>query len=110
MPKKKHIHRFFRVKGKYTYIFKCAFPDCVFSLNPGQFELLLGRESLCNECDNKLIMTEDSLEENYPKCIKCKFKYISIINKDSNNNPTSKSEEMSITDTLDGFLEMKGIE
>lgn len=98
----KHIHKFIRVNGKHVKIFKCAFPDCNFILNSGQFEILLGRYGLCNSCNEKFIMTEDSLNEDLPLCINCKFK--STINSVTN----AKVDELTIED-LDGFLSIKGI-
>jgi hypothetical protein len=104
--KSKHIHKYIRVNGKHVKIFKCAFPDCVFSLNFGQFELLLGRYGLCNGCNSQFIITEDNLNEDEPKCINCKFK--SVIGNNISQSLNDNIEEITITD-LDGFLEIKGL-
>lgn len=102
--KDKHIHKLFRVNGKHNKMFKCAFPDCVFLLHPGQFEILIGRYSLCHSCNNKFVITEQSLDEDMPICDDCRFKTVMTkIGIDENI-----VEEVTI-DALDDFLSIKGM-
>lgn len=106
--KNKHIHKLIKVNGKHIKLFKCAFPDCSYYLNQGQFELLLGKYSICNNCGSKFIMNEDSLNEDLPNCVECKLKAI-ISNNVSNSLTKQLAEEITITDMLDGYLDIKGI-
>lgn len=101
MSKQKHIHKYIRVNGKFTKIMKCADIHCTFFIHQSQFEILLGRISLCNECGLEFIITIDDLELDLPKCASCKLKKALGLNR--------STDVIEIND-LDNFLSLKGIE
>lgn len=71
MSKEEHIHKFMRLgksrSGKVRY--RCVLPDCYFVVNK---ELLLGKQSLCNECSAPIILDRYDLTRAAPRCINCK--------------------------------------
>jgi hypothetical protein len=66
----KHIHKYVRIKiGKNKRIeFKCSIPACPHHL---RYELIEGRESICNRCGGPFIMTKTSMQLSKPHCDDC---------------------------------------
>lgn len=70
MPSRHHIHRYKKVdisvkKGKEYIVFKCTLPDCSHYVPEGIAE---GRESICNYCENRFILTKKSMQRVKPHC------------------------------------------
>lgn len=69
----KHTHQYTKVTGKFTFVWKCADPDCKHFVYGAQEYIVLGRASICWECRQKFTMDEDSMQEDMPRCIDCKL-------------------------------------
>lgn len=70
MAKEKHIHKL--KKHKYaktnTSIFFCTLPSCHYKV---EVPLALGKEAICNICDEVFIMNEYTLKLVRPHCSNC---------------------------------------
>lgn len=64
----KHIHKIV----KSGPVWKCAFSDCYFFVYPKQEYVLNGRASFCWSCGNKFPLDDEALEEDMPRCTKCR--------------------------------------
>lgn len=61
----KHIHTYKRLrKGLY----KCNDPYCS---QIEKTELLIDKASVCNTCDNEIILTRKLLQKAAPRCLEC---------------------------------------
>jgi len=71
--KHKGPHKLTRVElGKNKYnLYKCTLKGCSHTIDP---QLLLGRETLCNECDVPLIVQDPTDLIKQPKCKTCRKK------------------------------------
>ena len=71
--KHKGSHKLTRVEiGKNKYqLYKCTLKNCTHTIDP---QLLLGRETICNECDVSLIVLDSSDLIVKPKCKSCREK------------------------------------
>ena len=65
---KKHIHKYHRINDTWY----CALPDCThFIPRNVPSEAMLGKASICWECGNEMILDEDLLREDKPRCGNC---------------------------------------
>jgi len=56
-------------------VWRCKFPDCTFFVYKAQEkDAVLGRNSFCCGCSDTFIMNEQSLTEEWPICVRCRFK------------------------------------
>jgi hypothetical protein len=67
----KHTHKYIRIKiGKNKRIeYRCAIPGCVHHIRP---ELVTGRFSLCNKCNNEFTMDKYATKLAKPTCLSCR--------------------------------------
>jgi hypothetical protein len=74
-PRVKHIHRYHRGKlGKKYHIYRCILPGCTHFIS---INFAVGRLSLCNQCDDSLILTDEMVFINRlaePLCEECREK------------------------------------
>lgn len=68
----KHTHRFVKISGKYTPIWKCGDGACNFFIYFSQEHTLFGRDSICWICGNTFKMTEEAMQEDNPRCDSCR--------------------------------------
>jgi hypothetical protein len=68
----KHTHHYFKVIGKFTFVWKCADPDCKHFVYGSQEYIVLGRNSYCWNCKKKFEMTETAMQEDMPRCAPCR--------------------------------------
>jgi len=64
----KHIHKYHRINGTWY----CAASDCThFMPRNIPIEAMLGKKSLCWNCDGEMILDEYLLKEDKPTCAAC---------------------------------------
>ena len=56
----------------FSKVQSCAVPDCNHHMPSHLSKLLIGRASICWECNEEFAMNEDNLKEEFPKCLTCK--------------------------------------
>jgi hypothetical protein len=72
--KSKHIHKLKKHKYKNgTAVFFCTLPDCHYKL---ETPLALGKECLCNICDEPFLLNEYTIKLTKPHCNNCGKKEI----------------------------------
>lgn len=72
MARKKHIHKYHRVKlDRDTTIWACAFEDCNHHMPKYLEKLIRGRKSICWNCEQPLILEGFALEMDRPICDDC---------------------------------------
>ncbi len=71
-PTPKHTHRYIKIGGKYTAIWKCAKPDCKHFVYLAQENVIIGRYSECWGCGLKFIMDEMAMMDDQPQCFACR--------------------------------------
>lgn len=76
--RKKHTHKFLRVNRKYVKIWKCALPDCNYFIHASMDAIILGKRSICWECDSEFTIDENNLDEDNPTCLSCDLKKTGI--------------------------------
>ena len=100
MATKKHIHRYRYVnigkRDKPLNVYACSLPDCTHHMPVHSERLLIGKETLCNQCMEKTIMTADIVGRHIvkPRCYNCRT---------GSKLPEEKREEAV---QLDGALDM----
>lgn len=70
MPILKHVHKLKKHVYKKTgmEVYFCTLPDCSFK---NEVPFLLGKEALCNICNNSFLITERTLRLLRPHCSNC---------------------------------------
>lgn len=72
MTPKRHTHKYLlRNYGK-RKVYACALPDCShFQIDPS---LVIGKKSLCNQCEEEFILTADLISNKVvrPRCRVCR--------------------------------------
>lgn len=79
MKKYNHTHKYIKTHiPALTSVnceqWKCSISGCVHFLPTNC--TVVGRLSICHQCDDKFVMTNNQLEMNEPICNDCKFKFI----------------------------------
>lgn len=78
MAIKNHIHKYqYKNLGSKKHprkVYACAYPDCT-HFQPS-INLVKGKESICHQCDKKMLMTPDIVRDRIvkPRCPACKGK------------------------------------
>lgn len=101
-PHAKHTHRYIKIGGKYTPLWKCADGDCRHFVYLAQENVIVGRFSLCWECGLKFIMDEDAMKEDQPRCHECRRNEIPEIYRDK----LKKTESVDPTEDLPDKIEV----
>jgi hypothetical protein len=67
MPTINHTHTYIRLKNKPGF-YRCNSPDCTHHANK---DVILGKLSLCTDCQQPMILTREDLRRARPKCLNC---------------------------------------
>jgi len=74
----KHIHKLKKIKYKNgNAIFFCTLPDCHYKIEAA---LALGKETLCNQCNESFLMNEYTCRLLRPHCNNCGRKEVKTNN------------------------------
>ena len=69
----KHIHKYYHAKMKFgNRIWTCSLPDCNHHMPVHYENTLLGKLSICWNCDKEFRLSEYLMEEEYPICEFCR--------------------------------------
>ena len=71
MPKKQHTHKYLKQTTTGSPVWRCMLPDCNHFMPSHLEPLVIGRTSYCWECNDKFILTEQSMKRNKPLCDDC---------------------------------------
>lgn len=64
----KHVHKYHKIDN----VWYCALPNCTHFIPKNvPEEAMLGKSSICWNCNTELILDEDLLKEDKPRCIDC---------------------------------------
>ncbi len=66
---KKHVHKYHKVNNIWT----CALPDCSHFMPKNAEDFVLGKYSLCWECNDRFILNSENMKNEQPICEKCKL-------------------------------------
>lgn len=72
MAGKKHVHKYHSVQTTLRKIWCCALPDCTHYMPPHMNAVLIGKTSYCWECNAEMLLDEDNMKEDMPRCDKCR--------------------------------------
>jgi hypothetical protein len=78
MAAKSHTHKYRLInigsKEKPRKVYACSLPDCSHHIPTHQRKTIIGKESICWECDKKMIMSRDIVRKNVvkPRCWHCR--------------------------------------
>jgi len=66
----KHPHLLLLVNKK---TWKCNLEGCGFFVHLGLAHILIGKQAICWSCEERFVVSEDSLKEEKPRCNECKI-------------------------------------
>jgi hypothetical protein len=74
MPRKdRHeVHKYHRVDLKFTKVWACALPKCRHHMPEYLTPMLLGKASICWNCDAEFILDDENMKDSRPCCMSCK--------------------------------------
>jgi hypothetical protein len=110
MPAQNHIHKYYRPSVRWKgykespnkeITYHCAMPDCTHYM---PIRLIIGKLSLCNQCEDEMVLNREMLRVRKPKCKKCRMVRIKVM---GNEKPTDLKTERAVDETVDKLL--KGI-
>jgi hypothetical protein len=65
----KHPHLLVLINKK---TWKCALEGCGFFVHLGLAHVLIGKQAICWNCEERFVVSEESLKEEKPRCLECK--------------------------------------
>ena len=68
---KRHIHKYHKVLMSYTKVWACALPDCNHYMPTHMEQMVLGKASICWNCDSMFILNESNMKNDKPTCMNC---------------------------------------
>lgn len=68
---KKHVHKYHKVDCFGELLFFCALPDCPHHMPKYYENGLIGKKSICWNCDSEFILDERAMSMDMPVCISC---------------------------------------
>lgn len=109
MASKNHVHKYHYIpigrKPNQTFVYACALPDCTHHIPAHQQKLVIGKKSICWECEKQMIMSKDIFRRKTrkPRCWECRGVSNPVV-----KTETAKPEEKEIlTDAIDMLLRMR---
>lgn len=88
---KKHTHMYHKIQQKYgAGIWACALPNCTHYLPLNVSDMIYGRESLCTNCMDVMILDEERLKNNEPICMNCVLAKQGIFVESEEESPLDK--------------------
>lgn len=70
---KRHIHKYARVPFTYgSKVWACRLPDCNHYMPKHLEATVEGKSSICWQCGNDFILDIESMDEDTPRCKKCR--------------------------------------
>lgn len=67
----KHIHKYMHQQLKVIKVWRCAAPECSHWMPPHLEDLLMGRFSVCWNCNETFPLDERAMQDEQPVCINC---------------------------------------
>lgn len=68
---KRHIHKYHKIDVNYTDVWACALPDCTHFMPKHMENMVLGRASLCWQCNERFILNTENMKNKRPICPTC---------------------------------------
>jgi hypothetical protein len=68
---KKHVHKYHYTDLKYAKVWSCALPDCYHYMPDHMSVNVIGKRSLCWECNGEFILDENNMKNEMPICYEC---------------------------------------
>lgn len=104
----KHIHKYIRTSGKFTYVWKCGDPYCKHYIHGSQAYTIIGRISQCWGCGKPFPLAPDFEKDEMPLCPACENPDIApiaeVMQKEEDNFPMNK--ELQIEEMRRKLIEM----
>lgn len=79
---KRHIHKYHQVQMGYNKVWACARPDCNHYMPQHMSAMVVGKGSICWNCQGDLILDAENMKDDRPECRECRLGKLSeLINK-----------------------------
>jgi len=111
MPVKKHIHKYRLVnigtRDKPKKVYACSLPDCSHFIPHHLRKTVIGKKTICWECDKEMIMSRDIVRKNTvkPRCWHCR----GIDNPSLSEKLIPQEEKQQLDAALEMMFRMRGI-
>lgn len=70
---KRHIHKYRRITFTHTRAWACSLPDCTHYMPKHMEDMMLGKTSICWNCEDNFPLDSDALRMDMPICMKCRI-------------------------------------
>jgi hypothetical protein len=70
---KKQLHKYHRIVVAGNKVWACALSDCTHYMPKHMEDMVLGKKSMCWQCDKVFILDNDAMQEDKPRCIECRL-------------------------------------
>lgn len=67
----KHVHKYHYIDIVYTKVWACALPDCTHLMPAYMNAHVIGKRSLCWECNKEFFLDEENMKNPEPVCSAC---------------------------------------
>lgn len=68
---KRHIHKYHRIELSYGKVWACALPDCNHHMPQYMDSMVPGKNSLCWNCNEKMVLNPLNMKNDKPLCSDC---------------------------------------
>lgn len=110
MAAKNHIHKYHYInigkRDEKRYTYACALPNCSHFIPIHMSKLVIGKESYCWQCGEKMIINKQHFRRKTrkPRCYKCTGKDVVKTSK-----PIPQGEQIKTEASIDLLLRMRSI-
>ncbi|HWY34240.1 MAG TPA: hypothetical protein VNX68_06305 [Nitrosopumilaceae archaeon] len=67
----KHTHKYHRILAGFKKIWACADSECTHFMPEHLTSTIIGKKSICWQCNNEFILDDDSMKNDRPICRAC---------------------------------------
>lgn len=69
---KKHVHKYHKLELAGQKVWCCALPDCSHHMPKHYENAVIGKYSICWNCDKEFRLTPENMTDDMPTCDNCK--------------------------------------
>lgn len=93
MPRKQHVHKYFRQHTQSFSLWRCALDECNHYMPAHLTETVVGRTSICWSCGIRFRLDEDNMKLDKPVCASCNEIHEHIASTSTRTEPKTEVSE-----------------
>jgi hypothetical protein len=70
---KNHVHKYRKITVASSRVYACSLDDCTHYMPKHMEDLMMGKRSICWNCESEFPLDIDAMKMDMPVCMKCRL-------------------------------------